>query len=490
MTIFISGHNFSVELERLCRLFFPDEPIRTVTDADSQKDFRAAVVLRQDGCGGTVDTCLHLDTTDLHHSRAVSEEELKDTEKLNLALADGLFNLLCELTGYRPPWGMLTGVRPAKLLRMLLETMPEEEAHRLFTEGFHCAEDKYRLCRDTIDVEQSILERSRTDSFSLYISIPFCPTRCSYCSFVSQSVEKAARLLPEYVEYLVKEIEFTARQARELGLRLETVYMGGGTPTTLSAEQLSTVLGAVNEHFDMSCVSEFTVEAGRPDTVTPEKLAAIKQQGVRRISINPQTLNDSVLEEIGRRHTAAQVYEAMDMARAAGFDDINMDLIAGLPKDDTASFAATLDGVLSMKPENITVHTLSMKKASTMVTVQSRSSDARGSTAGEMLSICSERLPQSGYHPYYLYRQTRMVGNLENVGWALPGYDGLYNVYIMDETHTILAVGAGGVTKLRQPGVNNIDRVYNFKFPYEYISRFDQILERKGAVNRFYEEFC
>lgn len=490
MTILTSGHNFLVELERLCRLFYPDESIRMITDPADAESFCASVVLCERDGGKWVDTGLELDGQRLEHHERLDECTAGDEELLHLALADGLYKLLCELSGYTPPWGMLTGVRPAKLLRMLLERDDEQAAHKLFVDGFHCSEEKYSLCRDTIENEERILGLSRPESFSLYISIPFCPTRCSYCSFVSQSVEKAAKLLPEYVEYLIKEIEFTARQAKDLGLRLETVYMGGGTPTTLNAEQMERVLGAVNEYFDISYLREFTVEAGRPDTITPEKLRAIKSQGAHRISINPQTLNDEVLREIGRRHTAAQVIEAMEMARAAGFDDINMDLIAGLPKDDPESFAATLDGVLAMKPENITVHTLSMKRASTMVTAQAKRSDAFGSTAGEMLGQCTTLLPQKGYHPYYMYRQTRMVGNLENVGWALEGHDGLYNVYIMDETHTILAVGAGGVTKLRQPGVNNIERVYNFKFPYEYISRFDQILERKGTVNRFYEEFC
>ena len=490
MTILVYGHSFTVELERLCRLFFPDESIRTVTEIEAQEDFSAAVMLRERDGGHWVDTELKLGDDRRAHHAQISDDELADEETLHLALAGGLYELLCELTGYRPPWGMLTGVRPVKLLRMLLERYDEAKARDMFVKGFRCTEEKYRLCRDTVEREQSILELSRPNSFSLYISIPFCPTRCSYCSFVSQSVEQSKKLLPEYVDYLVKEIEFTANQAKELGLHLETVYMGGGTPTTLSAEQLTRVLGAVNSCFDMSGVREFTVEAGRPDTVTPEKMLALKAQGVGRISINPQTLNDSVLEQIGRRHTAAQVYEAMEMARAAGFDDINMDLITGLPGDDIASFERTIDGVLSLKPENITVHTLSMKRASTMVTAQSLASDAHGDTAGEMLAMCAARLPDQGYHPYYLYRQTRMVGNLENVGWATDGHDGLYNVYIMDETHTILAVGAGGVTKLRQPGVNNIDRVYNYKFPYEYISRFDLMLEKKGRVKTFYEEFC
>lgn len=486
MTILTDKYCDQSELERMSRLFFPDERITVAEDIPQPDELHAQVWLQEDG-ERLARARLIFGQFDREHSIPVGSLPQDKTE---LRLAECLYELLCQLTGYQPPWGMLTGVRPVKLMRMKLEEGGEELARRTIMGDYRCSESKYALAREVMDNEEAILSRSRPDSFSLYISIPFCPTRCSYCSFVSQSVEKAQKLLPDYVEYLVKELEATAQLAGELGLRLETVYMGGGTPTTLSAEQLSRVLGTVGRSFDMSAVSEFTVEAGRPDTITPEKLLAIKQSGAERISINPQTLNDEVLRGIGRRHTARQVYEAMDMARAAGFESINMDLIAGLTGDSVESFDRTLDGVLSMDPENITVHTLSMKRAATMVTSGDIRPDAFVNPAGEMLERCSERLPVSGYRPYYMYRQTRMLGNLENVGWSKPGHDGLYNVYIMDETHTIIACGAGGVTKMRQPGANNIQRVYNYKFPYEYISRFDVILDRKNEVRRFYEEFC
>ena len=491
MTIFIDNNCAANEIERMTRLFFPDEKINVlIGKVNTEASFFADVRAVEYSGEKTAFASIVYDGGKEEFSQPIKEDVFSDKPALELFLAEGLYILLCRITGYTPPWGMLTGVRPVKLLRMLLDEGGEEYARNILVDKYHCSEDKYNLCRQTMQAEHKILELSRPESFSLYISIPFCPTRCSYCSFVSQSVEKAKKLVPDYVSLLVKEIEATARLAKELGLRLETVYMGGGTPTTLSAEQMRTVLGAVNENFDISTVREFTVEAGRPDTVTVEKLQAIKDCGAERISINPQTLSDEVLANIGRRHSAAQVYEAMDMARRVDFESINMDLIAGLPGDDITSFTATLDGVLSMKPENITVHTLSMKRASTLVTSGQVQADTFHNPASDMLELCSQRLPENAYRPYYLYRQTRMLGNLENVGWALDGHDGLYNVYIMDETHTILAVGAGGVTKMRQPGVNNIDRVYNYKFPYEYISQFDTILERKKEVKRFYEEFC
>lgn len=484
MTIYIKGHDFKVELERLCRLFFPDEKIRITAESDDRDDVWAQSVLESN-----VVTTRYFDGEKLYENTK-SLNDPDDIEARNIAIADGLYEHLCKVTGYTPPWGMLTGVRPVKLYRMLTQTQGSDKARKVFTQDFRCSNEKTDLCAETMKYEQPILDLSRSDSFSLYISIPFCPTRCSYCSFVSQSVEKSAKLIEPYTEALIKEIEETAKVADKLGLHLETIYMGGGTPTTLSAEQLERVLSAAASSFDVSALREFTVEAGRPDTVTVEKLEAIKRAGADRISINPQTLNQQVLDNIGRKHSVRQVYDAMDMAKKVGFKCVNMDLIAGLPGDTPESFSATLDGVLSMDPGNITVHTLSMKRASTMVAGQKAQGDRTGGDASLMLDECTRRFPRCGYHPYYLYRQTRMVGNLENVGWAKDGLDGLYNVYIMDETHTILAVGAGGVTKLRQPGVNNIERIYNYKFPYEYLSDFDEMITRKKGVIRFYEEFC
>lgn len=489
MTILVDKYCGANELERMSRLFFPDEKITVGTQLNSKDELHAVVGVSESSGVRYASAELCLGEKILTHRQPV-EPSVLENGSVELLLAQELYRLLCQLTGYTPPWGMLTGVRPVKLLRMKLEEGGEEYARRVLTQDYRCSEEKYALCRKVMDAEQSILSLSRPESFSLYISIPFCPTRCSYCSFVSQSIEKAHKLLPEYVEALVKELEATAQLARELGLRLETVYMGGGTPTTLSAEQLGAVLGTVGRCFDMTSVREFTVEAGRPDTITLDKLRAIKSCGAERISINPQTLSDEVLLNIGRRHTAAQVYEAMNLAKAVGFESINMDLIAGLTGDTAEGFDRTLDGIFSLQPENITVHTLSMKRAATMVTSGELRPDAFVNSAGKMLESCSARLPQQGYHPYYLYRQTRMLGNLENVGWSKPEHDGLYNVYIMDETHTILAAGAGGVTKLRHPHQNLISRVYNYKFPYEYISRFDDIMARKDEVRSFYEKLC
>ena len=322
-------------------------------------------------------------------------------------------------------------------------------------------------------------------SFSLYVSIPFCPTRCNYCSFVSHSIAQAKKLLPEYVENLCREIKMTADIANELGLRLESIYWGGGTPTTLSAQDIERICAEINGDFDLSDIREYTIEAGRPDTVTPEKLRVIKSAGVGRISINPQTFNDDVLRAIGRRHTVDDFVRVFTEARNAGFDNINTDLIAGLTDDTYESFCNSVDRAIELNPENITLHTLALKRSSTIVThgvdVQS------GEIANKMLEYAQNKFYSSGYRPYYMYRQSRSLGNLENVGWCKEGYECLYNVFMMEECHTVLAVGAGAVTKLKDPYSRNIERIFNYKYPYEYNSRFDVLAERKEQIRDFYQ---
>jgi oxygen-independent coproporphyrinogen-3 oxidase len=305
---------------------------------------------------------------------------------------------------------------------------------------------------------------------------------------VSQTVQSAEKLLPEYVEKLAQELAFTGDMIRELGLRLETVYFGGGTPTTLSATQLNHLFQVIEKHFDLSYLREYTVEAGRPDTVTEDKLKAIAAAGIDRISINPQTLSDAVLQGIGRRHTAAQFFEAFELARRCGLNNINTDLIAGLPGDTEEGFAASLDGVLQLDPESITVHTLCLKRASNLV-IQRRADYEPSVMAANMIAHTGNVLSGAGYVPYYLYRQSRAVSNQENTGWSKPGKEGLYNVYIMDETHTILGCGAGAVTKLKQPQTEYLTRIFNYKFPYEYNARFEEMLSRKEQVKAFYEQF-
>lgn len=482
------GHNFDYEMEKLIRLFLPFEKIEVLHTVEKDRKCAVCEVIYTD-TQTLVKVNLSLDGKTAERVSEV-DESIADTKKeTQHELGRQLCYCFQEITGYRPDWGILTGVRPAKLFSRYSDTYGEEYATDFFQNKFLVNSQKLDLCKKTVKTEENIIALSQKNSFSLYLSIPFCPTRCSYCSFVSHSVEKAKDIIPQYVDLLCRELEITAKIAQELNLKLETVYMGGGTPTTLTAEQLNRVLNTVNSCFDTENAREFTVEAGRPDTITKEKLEAIKQNGVTRISINPQTMNDSVLKVIGRKHTAKDTVEAFNLARECGFDNINMDLIAGLPSDDFASFKDTLQKIIALDPESVTVHSLSMKRASSLNTSGQYPEIQTGAVASQMVEYSKSVLTQNGILPYYMYRQSKTVGNLENVGYAKQGFEGLYNVYIMDETHTILACGASAVTKLKDDVSKNIKRVFNFKYPYEYISNFDEIINRKKEIGEFYDKY-
>lgn len=477
MNLYVKNHNFHFELENLTRLFFPNEKITVIRDFSEPQS-----------------PCIYTEVSDKitisvnigsFNKSETAVKKLADDDN-ELVSAQLLYKLLCDFTGLTQPWGILTGVRPVKLLRRLAEESSEEQAVKKFEKDFFVSNEKIVLSRETEHNERKILELSKPESFSLYVGIPFCPSRCSYCSFVMASIERAEKLIEPYTKLLCEEIKRTAEIANKLGLRLETVYFGGGTPTTLSAEQLDMVLGTVNKSFDMSTCREFTVEAGRPDTIDIAKLFALKENKVDRISINPQTVNDEVLKTIGRKHTAQQFFDAFELARKCGFDNINTDLIAGLPTDTPESFKNSLDSIVRLNAECITVHTLCMKRASRLTTEGVTLDLQQARDAREMLAYTQNILGQNEYIPYYMYRQSRMVGNLENVGWSKKGFESLYNVYVMDETHTILACGSGGVTKLKRNNPDYLERIFNFKYPYEYIDRFDELIQRKSGIMQFY----
>lgn len=477
MNLYVKNHNFHFELENLTRLFFPNEKITVIRDfSEPQPPYIYTEVSDKITISVNIGSFNKSET-------AVKKLTDDDNELVSAQL---LYKLLCDFTGLTQLWGILTGVRPVKLLRRLAEESSEEQAVKKFEKDFFVSNEKIALSRETEHNERKILELSKPESFSLYVGIPFCPSRCSYCSFVMASIERAEKLIEPYTKLLCEEIKRTAEIANKLGLRLETVYFGGGTPTTLSAEQLDTVLGTVNNSFDMSTCREFTVEAGRPDTIDIAKLFALKENKVDRISINPQTVNNEVLKTIGRKHTAQQFFDAFELARKCGFDNINTDLIAGLPTDTTESFKNSLDSIVRLNAECITVHTLCMKRASRLTTEGVTLDLQQARDAREMLAYTQNVLGQNEYIPYYMYRQSRMVGNLENVGWSKRGFESLYNVYVMDETHTILACGSGGVTKLKRNNPDYLERIFNFKYPYEYIDRFDELIQRKSGIMQFY----
>ena len=490
MTVFCEGADFTYELSGVAMLFFRGEKVIPAKEGEEpEENFILSEANIRPG-RASLSLTVERDGRSTEASEIIPLTEGEDPEKqCELYLSRMLYRLLAPLTGIAPKWGVLTGIRPVKLVqRWMDQGLTAGEIRERLREDYLVSDEKIDLALATQKKEHAILSRNTPDSFSLYISIPFCPSRCLYCSFVSHSIEKTWKLMPDYIDCLCREIAHTAEVARACGLKLRTVYFGGGTPTSITAEQLKTLTDCVAEHFDLSDIWEYTIEAGRPDTITREKLAVIKEAGVTRISINPQTFNDEVLRFVGRKHPAQAVVDCYQMARELGFDNINMDLIAGLPTDTLPSFEQTVEKLLELRPENITVHTLSVKRSADLAGERRGDLSALTGDVTEMVDYAQRRLGESGFEPYYLYRQRNILDNLENTGYCIPGKEGLYNVYIMDETHTILACGAGAVSKLRDPHGEDLKRLFNFKYPYEYISRFDEVLARKDETVPFYRD--
>lgn len=484
MTLIFSGNDFKYELEGVLKLFIPATKFKHVY-SDKIEVESNFIFSRVKECGNyslIYIICNYKNRTLRQAEKLYKSKGLINSDK-ELHLSKILYKIMSEITGIKPKWGVITGIRPVKRVNTWLnEGMNKQEVYEKLQNEYLVSSEKCDIAYSTAQAQKCILDTMDKRSFSLYVSIPFCPTRCSYCSFISQTLESGLKLIPEYIEKLCREIRYTGQLVKRLGLKLDTVYFGGGTPTSLTAEQLNTLMKAVEYSFDMSSVREYTVEAGRPDTVTEDKLRCVKSNGCTRVSINPQTLNDKVLETIGRKHTAKQFYEAFELARRVGFDCINTDVIAGLSGDTYESFCDTIDKLIDLSPENYTVHTLSIKRAA--VLNQGDHSELKNPT-DDMVGYATNKLFGSDYVPYYLYRQKNMVGNLENIGWSKKGFESLYNIYIMEEVQTILAVGAGASTKLvDQP--KRLERIFNYKFPLEYIKHFDLMISRKKEVEEFY----
>lgn len=476
MQIVLRGAAAGYEAEHTARLFFPGA--EKAVQLPETGDFVLAVSHEK------TDFVLLRRGTSLCWRTA---ERAPDADA-EYALCSLLYTLLRQETGQNPPWGMMTGVRPVRIIHDLRAMgATEAQIEERFLGHFACSPEKFRLAREIADRQRPVLAGANPMDCSVYAGIPFCPTRCSYCSFVSRTVgDKATQALVQpYVDKLCRELTAIRQTVERCGLRVRTFYIGGGTPTSLSAAQLEQLMAHIANTFDLAALDEYTVEAGRPDCTDAEKLRILKKYGATRISINPQTFSDQVLRNIGRCHTAQDIVDCFREARAAGHDNINMDLIAGLPGDTVEGFAHSLEQAISLEPENITVHTLTLKRASNLV-VEHRA--AAYDDVAAMLARCTA-LEAAGYQPYYLYRQKGTLQNLENIGWSKPGKACLYNIYIMEEIHSILSAGAGGSTKLVIPGKRHgkIERIFNFKYPTEYIDRFDEILARKQGVEDFYE---
>lgn len=395
-------------------------------------------------------------------------------------LQQSYYRAACGHLPEKPAWGALAGVRPTKLTtKHLLRGGTEKGAHKLLKDVYFVTKPRRELAVACSKSTVAAYEKMEQRDVSLYIGIPFCPTRCTYCSFVSRSIGKRTELLEPYLQALNQELELTGRLLAQSGKRVRTVYMGGGTPTTLSAKQIAGLLDNIYKHFDLSQCLEFTVEGGRPDTLDLEKLLNIREHGANRMSINPQSMEDGVLRLCGRPHTAEDVLCSYRQAKEAGFEAVNMDLIAGLPGDSFEGFCRSLDKVMELRPENITVHTLALKKGADLF--EKQVSLPGKDVVAQMVAYGNRALKNSGYKPYYLYRQKYMSGSFENIGWSRDNQDCLYNIYMMEELHTILSLGGGGMNKVNLPD-GTLQRFHNPKFPEQYITQLDSVLQQKEQL--------
>lgn len=418
-----------------------------------------------------------MDGTVQEHACGAVHGGLVEKRLLKRAVKTCCFLMMKEKTGMTPPWGSLTGIRPTRILYELLEEgLNEEEAMEAINTRFYVSPDKATLLRDIIEMQTGLID-APADEYDLYIGIPFCTTRCAYCSFASGELGKGSLVEP-YIGALIQEIRDSANLMNERGMKLRAAYMGGGTPTALNAGQLDRVLSAAQKYFPGA--REWTVEAGRPDTIDRDKLTVMKEHEITRISVNPQTFSDETLRIIGRAHTSKDTLDAYHLAREMGFDHINMDLIAALPGEGMKEFENTLRITTDLHPESVTVHTLAIKRSSKLH--EQGYTQIGAEAADEMVTFARQTLTEAGYRPYYLYRQKYMAGNLENVGYALPRHACLYNIDNMEETTKILALGAGAITKWLYPRERRIERAPNVRNIEQYIARVAEMVERKRTL--------
>ena len=468
MKLTIIGHEDRYPVEQLQMALFPEG-----TEGE------ATSTLHRGATWLTATTKITLDGRTVTASRRLKAAE--ETVRLRRQTLQQSFYLASvQLLPYEPAWGALAGVRPTKIsTKHMLQGGTAKSASKLLKDVYYVTPERRELAIDCSISTVKAAGLLDPADVSLYVGIPFCPTRCTYCSFVSRSIGKRTELVEPYLEALLKEIEVTGRLLAQSGRKVRTIYIGGGTPTTLSAPQMARLLDTIRASFDLSRCIEFTVEGGRPDTLDAEKLQTIFDHGADRMSINPQTMEDHVLRACGRPHKAADVVRAYSEAVDAGFKAINMDLIAGLPEDSVEGFKRSLDAVAALNPANITVHTLALKKGADLF--ERRVNLPTAEEVTEMVAYANRKLRELGYKPYYLYRQKYMSGSFENVGWSKDGLDCLYNIYMMEEVHTILSLGGGGMNKVNLPG-GKIERFHNPKFPEQYIEMLDSVLSQKEEM--------
>lgn len=466
MEILTKNHSFNDAIRQIVQLFF-----------DIGSEIKVKSVLEEDGFN--LIAFAEISMNDKKGTGKVTIQKTEERRFISDLVKKSVLLACREISDMPSPWGISTGIRPAKEARQMLdEGKSDKEILSFLEDEMWITEEKALLSLEVAKREREILKSKKENGVSIYVGIPFCPTRCAYCSFISQAVGHNEKFVEPYVKALLKEIEATARLCEKRGYLVETIYFGGGTPTTLSPDKLKVLIDAVKNNFDISNLREFTVEAGRPDTITEEMLSMLSETGVKRISINPQTMNDKTLELIGRRHTAAEIVDAFKMAKRYDFS-INADLIAGLPEETTEDFEYTMKELLKLNPDAVTVHTMYLKRAARLIDDFSKYRFV--TDAKNMVSYAKRVLCEKGYNPYYLYKQKNTLGNLENTAFAKKGHECLYNIYIMEEVQTILALGGGASTKIVEDG--EISRIYNPKDAADYIKRIDEIVEKKLQIN-------
>ena len=471
MKVILINHKEEYAIREMINAFFPKTCVEFVSDIPQNEDY---IISRYEK---------HVTEHNYYCKCSINGQIfghcITHTDYNKNRLKEVVFEVLKKATNIELPWGIMTGIRPSKIVREYNNI----DCESYLISEYKCSSLKASLAVNVEKNESKHIASRYVDGVSLYIGIPFCPTRCLYCSFTSQSIDFSNKLTVPYVDALKKEIKAIEKEAYVKSKRIETIYFGGGTPSALSAQQIQDILNSMNENFDLSHIKEITFEAGRPDTIDREKLEVLLNYNIKRICVNPQTLNDKTLKIIGRRHSSDEFYNKFLLAREMGFSHINCDIIAGLPGETTDDFSKTLSSLQALNPESITVHTMSIKHGSYLDMNYNMFTLSAANTVNQMLDSAHASLSKSGKIPYYMYRQKNMLGNLENVGYCIPGHECLYNIYIMEEVQPIIALGAGGSTKLVSNG--RIERVFNVKEVSEYINRIEEMIVRKQ--NLFYE---
>lgn len=486
--VYLEGHSFEHEVFELIRLFFPDDDIEFIDTLEVYREegYLIQNYLLRDNFDFKTFTNIYKDGEKLysHLIPSINKIDIKKEnirKKIKNGIKKSIYNTLNEIRDVRVPWGVLTGIRPVKIVNELMDLgLEKKEIYRILKDEYMLFSEKASLAIDIANKERKYICPVSNNKFSLYVGIPFCPTRCLYCSFPSNSIKDVEDFIDDYTDKVIYEIKKVGDILDDKVI--DTVYIGGGTPSSIPVKNLDRIINAIYLTFGMENINEFTVEAGRPDTIDIELLNMLNENNIRRISINPQTMNDKTLKIIGRNHTSFDIVHAFYLARDVGFENINMDLIVGLPGEGSKEIKKTMEEIYKLKPDSLTVHTLAIKRGSKFRETLDEYVLNNQSSIENMLDIAKEYANKIGLEPYYLYRQKQMLGNFENIGYSFPGKECIYNILMMEERQTIIAVGAGAVSKIYFPDENRIERVPNVKDLRGYLNRIDEMLERKKKM--------